>query len=581
MFCRWRLDLLICLLLAVLTFSTYAQVRFFSFVNYDDPCYITQNPNVEEGLSSESLSWSFTTNHCANWNPLTWISYLFDIQLFGINSGMLHLTNVFLHIANATILFIALRIMTGKLWQCAYIAALFALHPLHVESVAWISERKDVLSTFFWMMTMLSYAWYVRRPYYQEGASIFRYVLVLLCFLLGLMSKPMLVTLPFVLLLLDYWPLNRFQEQFSGDVGKAHKFSIIRALIWEKVPLFILAITISVATFIIQKDWKAVASINDLPIYVRFSNALISYTTYLVKMIWPFALAVIYPHPGKVLGWQFAGSLLTVACVSLMAFKAARQAPFFIVGWLWYIGTLIPVIGIVQVGAQALADRYTYIPLIGVFIIIAWGVPALVPNRRFYRSIISLCAVVIIALFTSTTWLQIKTWANSETLFEHAIETTPNNFLAHNYLADSLEKKGDLQAALHHYAEALRIKPDYELFNKNTGGALVADGKLHEAMEYFSSMLQKNPNSKNAHNGLGLILFRQGKVSEAISHYSEALKIDPLYANAHNNMGLAFFKIGKNKKAIHHFREAIKIRPGFVEANDNLRVALELKQLIN
>jgi tetratricopeptide (TPR) repeat protein len=428
------------------------------------------------------------------------------------------------------------------------------------------------------MLTMLSYAWYVKRPYHREGAGIFRYVLVLVCFLLGLMAKPMLVTLPFVLLLLDYWPLNRLQETLSGAIGKTYKFSIIRALIWEKVPLFILAITISVATYVVQSDWGAVASINDLPIYVRFSNALISYAIYLLKMIWPFALAIIYPHPGKVLVWHFAGALLTVAVISLLAFKAARQAPFFIVGWLWYLGTLVPVIGIVQVGSQAFADRYTYIPLIGIFITIVWGIPALVPNRQYYKLIITLCSVAIIALFTATTWLQIKTWANSDTLFEHALKIDPDNYLAHTYLGDNLEKRGEIKKAFEHYTKAIQIKPNYELFNINMARVLAEQGQIKEAVEYYSEALRLNPDSANAHNGLGLVLFRREKVSEAIYHFSEAIKIEPLYAEAHNNVGLALFEIGKNEKAIHHFKEAIKIRPGFVKANDNLSMALESKQ---
>jgi len=578
---RLRMDLVVCLLLATVTFFTYWQVKNYSFVNYDDDYYITDNLRVQKGISVESLKWSFTTTYYFNWHPLTWISFLIDIQLFGLDPGAFHLTNVFFHIANTLILFLVLRTMTGKIWQSAFVAALFALHPLHVESVAWVSERKDVLSTFFWLLTMLSYAWYIKRPYYQENSGIFRYLLVMVCFLLGLLAKPMLVTLPFVLLLLDYWPLKRLDKTQLSFKKKNQMLSVALPLIWEKVPLFILSAVVIVVTYIAQAQLSWISAINKFPVYVRFSNAIISYVAYLVKMIWPFKLAVIYPHSGKFLGWQSAAAFLILAGITIFAFKTAKHAPFFITGWLWYLGTLVPVIGIVQVGAQALADRYTYIPLIGIFMIFAWGFPAVFSNRHYKKLVISVLAIGLLSFFTTLTWYQVKLWANSFMLFEHAIKINPDNYLAHAYLGFVYEKHGDTKMAIKHYTEALRIKPDYEIFNRNMGRALAAQSQFEEATEFYYRALKIDPGSAFSHNEIGLILGDQGRVFEAIYHYSEAIKTEPLFADAHNNMGLALIKIGEIEKAVYHFREALRINPESSDAIINLRKAERLSDCID
>jgi len=533
---RLRSDLIFCLSLAIVTFAVYLQVKNYSFVNYDDVLYITQNPHIQKGLNLESLIWSFTTNHSANWHPLTWVSYLIDIQFFGFSPGVFHLTNVFFHIANTVILYIVLRIITTQLGQSAVVAFLFALHPLHVESVAWISERKDVLSTFFWLLTMLSYAWYAKRPYYQENAGILRYFSVIVSFLLGLMAKPMLVTLPFVLLLLDYWPLKRFRIVPSKGIGKNQDRSIILALIWEKVPFFILAVTISLVCYMAQKEWNTIATINDLPISVRFSNAMIAYVTYLIKMIWPFDLAVFYPHPGQVIAWKLLGTLLVLSCISVVAIKTAKHAPFMIVGWLWYLGTLVPVIGIVQVGEQALADRYTYVPLIGMFIMIAWGIPVLLPNRSFRRLAFGIVASAVITFFASITWFHLPIWKNSISLWENAVNVNSESAAAHNNLGNAFEENGNLTHAVEHYAEALRLKPGAVLFHRNMARALAAQGEIEQAVKHFSQALQMDPDSALSHYGLALILDKQGRLTEAICHLKEVIRINPEMAKANTHL---------------------------------------------
>ena len=573
-----RSDFLICLVLATVTFIIYWQVQNYSFVNYDDPMYITKNPNVLAGFTLEGIGWSFTKTP-AYWHPLTWISHMLDVHLYGLSPGQHHRTNLWFHIANTLILFISLKLMTGQLWPSAFVAALFALHPLHVESVAWISERKDVLSTFFWMLTMLSYAWYVKRPYYKEGAGILRYLCALLCFLLGLMSKPMLVTVPFVLLLLDYWPLRRFSDEGFNSAGEKGNRSITRALIWEKVPFLVLSTTLSISTIISGK--ATLSSLEALSIKVRLFNAAVSYVKYLWMMIWPFNLSVIYPHPGEVPGGLFASALLILVGILALALKTARQAPYFITGWLWYIGTLVPVIGITQSGSQALADRFTYIPLVGIFIIIAWGAPNLLPVRRYKNLALGLAGLILLIFFTVVTWFQLKVWTNSITLFENALNVNPNNSVAHNNLGNALEENKNLSEAIEHYQAALRLEPDTPLFHRNLARALAAQGKIELAIEHYSRALQLYPGSASAHFGLGLILDKQDRVVEAIYHYSEATRLEPFFADAHHKMGLALIKTEEVEKAIYHLKAAVEINPDLVDANMNLKKAMSLRENIN
>jgi hypothetical protein len=393
-------SLCIYLTLALATLAVFWQVLGHDFVNYDDPDYVYRNPNVQSGITLSSIKWAFTTGHAANWHPLTWLSHMLDWQLFGDNPGWHHLTNLFLHIANTLLLFAVLKRMTNALWRSAFVAAAFALHPLHVESVAWVAERKDVLSTLFWMLTIAAYLRYLERP----GTG--RYLLTLLIFALGLMAKPMLVTLPFVLLLLDYWPLGRFQfGQIVKSVGQQSRKSLnafshwklSRHLLLEKVPLFALSAISSIVTFLVQRTAGAVTSVETLPLKLRIANTFVSYLTYIQKMVWPSRLAMFYPYPDKTdLIWQTVVFALLLLIISLGVIWLMRRRRYLLTGWLWYLGTLVPVIGLVQVGDQALADRYTYVPLTGLFIIIAWGVPDLIAKWRFRKHALAASAIAVL-----------------------------------------------------------------------------------------------------------------------------------------------------------------------------------------
>jgi Tfp pilus assembly protein PilF len=605
-FFKIRLDFLVCLFLVITTLAVYWQVRDYEFVGYDDVRYVTKNPRVQGGLSLEGIIWAVTSKSVGNWHPLTWLSHMLDVQLYGMKAGGHHLTNVFFHIGNTLLLFLIFRRMTGALWRSAFIAALFALHPLHVESVVWVAERKDVLSTFFWMLTMGAYVWYVERR------GFLRYLLVLLFFILGLMAKPMLVTLPFVLLLIDYWPLNRFQFGQSSGGGSKKQRSLALRLVWEKIPLLALAAASSVVTLIVQQTWGAVSSFSAYPLNIRLANAMVSYVGYIGKMVWPSNLAVLYPHPGSLPAWQIAGACLFLVFTSFAVIRAVRRQPWFAVGWLWFIGTLIPVIGLVQVGSQAMADRYTYVPLIGIFIIVAWGLPELVSGWRYRKVAISTMAVACLSILMATTWLQVRHWKNSIVLFERALAVTDNNYVLHNNLgvafflqrkvgkaidqfreamkinpgfvdapinvAIALANKGKMDEAIGYFSEALKINPDSDKAHINMGVALEKLGRTADAIHHYSEALRINPEFDEAHNNLGVALASQEKFDEAIDHYFEALRINPRSAEVHNNLGSALFRKGKINEAVVHFQEALRIRRGFEKASNNLAKALAFQK---
>jgi tetratricopeptide (TPR) repeat protein len=559
-----RPEILICLFLVIATLAVYWQVRNYPLINYDSRKYVTENHYVKTGLTLKSITWSFTAMHASNWHPLTWLSHMLDCQLYGMNPGQHHLTNVFFHILNTLLLFIVLKRMTGALWQSGFVAALFALHPLHVESVAWVAERKDVLSTFFWMLTLWSYARYVER------SDFYRYLIVLLFFSCGLMAKPMVVTLPFVLLLLDYWPLRRFQLSFPGDRNHSQQRRFNFGLIREKIPLFLLSVASSVVTYSVQKSGGAVNSLDVIPFKSRIANAVVSYVSYIGKMLWPDNLAVFYPYPKSIALWKVMGAGLLLIILSVVFFRIKRAKPYFAVGWLWYIGTLVPVIGLVQVGMQGMADRYTYVPLIGLFIIIAWGVPDIVSKWRYKR--IGLAATIAITLVTLiiTTRLQVRYWSNSTILFEHALDVTVDNSVAHVNLGEALGEQGKTDAAVRHCYEALRIKPDLVTPHLNLGVALRGQGKLNEAVNHFSMALQIKPDCAEAHYELGDTLIRKGDFSGAIEHYLEAIRIKPDYVKAYKNLGVLLVRQNKNKAAIHNFSKAIQINPNYADVYYNL-----------
>ena len=563
----------VCLGLVLAVLVVYWPLMNHDFINLDDNVYVTENPNVRSGFTKSGFIWAFTKPHSANWHPLTWLSHMLDCQLFGLNPGMHHLTNLLFHIANSLLLFAVFMRMTRALWQSAFVAVLFALHPLHVESVAWIAERKDVLSTFFWILTMWAYVRYAEQP------RVNRYLAVVIFFVLGLMSKAMLVTLPFVLLLMDYWPLGRLQLGRRENKGKSgfHRLSFFH-LVWEKAPLFVLAAISCVLTFIVQEQGGGVASSDEFPLQTRISNALVSYAVYMGKMIWPSDLAVFYPHPGIVPRWEVIAAGLLVASLSILCIRAVRTRPYLAVGWLWYLGTLVPVIGLVQVGNQAMADRYTYIPLIGLFIMFAWGVPDLLSKWRHRQALIVICTALILSAIMVCTWMQIRHWKDGISLFKHALNVTVNNHLAHNNLGLLLLNQGRANEAIMHYLKAIKIKPRWALAHYNMGVAKAGQRKFKEAIEYYSEAIKLNPSSPTAHNNLANVLLAQKRFDAAIAHYQEALRINPDYGNAHSNLGIAFAAKGDLKEAISHFREALRAKPDDYRVRQNLERALKQRQ---
>jgi tetratricopeptide (TPR) repeat protein len=559
-----RPELLVCLFLGISILAIYWQVRNYPFVNYDDRTYVTENQHVQDGLTLKGIAWCFTAVHSSNWHPLTWLSHMLDCQLYGMNPGWHHLINVLFHILNTLLLFLVLKRMTGNFWQSSFVAAMFALHPLHVESVAWVAERKDVLSTFFWMMTLWSYTRYVERSKFD------RYLLVLLCFILGLMAKPMLVTLPFVLLLLDYWPLNRFQFEKSGYGDKSEQGRFPLTLILEKMPLFVLSAASSVVTYLAQKSSGSVSPLDAIPFKVRIANAMVSYVSYIGKMIWPHNLAVIYPYQRNILLWKIAGAFFLLLAISVVVFMMVKTKPYFAVGWFWYIGTLVPVIGLVQVGSQAMADRYTYMPLIGIFIIIAWGTPDLVPKWRYKKIGFTVLTTSVLAVLMITSRLQVTYWSDSTTLFEHAINATVDNSIAHVNLGQALIENGKIEAANRHFYEALRIKPDLVEPLLNIGIVLREKGNIDEAIDHFLKAVHFKPDCVEAYSELGMTLKNKGDFVGAVKSYLEAIRIKPDQAKFYNNIGAILAHQNKGKEAIVYFNKAIQIDPAYAGAYYNL-----------
>ncbi len=527
---------IICLVLITITLSVYLQVGSHGFVNYDDDKYLTENLYVQQGLTHQSIGWAFTATYRSTWQPVVWLSFMLGIELYGMDPGWHHLTNVMLHCANVVLLFLMLIFMTGEPWRSAFVAALFAVHPLHVESVAWVAERKDVLSMLFGLLCIVSYGWFVRR------SNITAYFTSLLFFVMGLMAKPLLVTLPFVLLLLDWWPLGRFQTDCS-----THQNALIQKkpviVILEKIPFFIAAAGSCVVTYLAQHKGGAVAPLTLYPLFLRVENALVSYIAYIIKMIWPVNLAVLYPHPETVPLWQAAGSSILLVIITFFAVKTMRKRPHFAVGWLWYLGTLVPMIGIVQIGSHAMADRFTYIPLIGLYIIIAWESAELLKKSRYRVMLVSAGAVIIIGTLISISFKQVGYWQNSLTLFQHAVDVTEKNYVAHN----------------------------------NLGLALAQQGKITEAVSHYSASLRFNPEYADTHYNMGMALAQQGNTDEAIASYNEAFRIDPFNVRARNNLGILLFQQGRIDEAIHQFQQALRIQPDAVRIRNNLKKAVAVK----
>jgi len=560
-----RRQYLICLLLVISTLAAYRQVQEFDFLNYDDNLYVVENQHVHGGLTPASIAWSFETTRAVNWHPLTWLSHLLDIELYGLNAGPHHLTNLIIHVVNTLLLFLIFRKMTGAMWRSAFVAALFALHPLHVESVAWIAERKDVLSTFFGLLTILAYIRFTRH------SGRLRYGLVLLCFALGLMAKPMLVTLPFVLLLLDYWPLGRMAAECAGPAGLAIPTKNgFMPLFQEKIPFFFLSAASCLVTFLVQYRQGGVGPLFMYSFGERVANALVSYARYMVKTVWPQKLAVFYPHPEVWPWWKIAGAALLLAAISFQALRKLKTAPYLIVGWLWFLGTLVPVIGLVQVGSQAMADRYTYIPLIGLFVVVVWGMDDLFDGRRYKRSGLGALGAACAAGMVFLTSGQAANWRDSVSLFSHAAEVTPLNPIVNNNLGTALEAEGRPAEAVNYYREAITKYPNYPDTYVNLGNALVSLGKFDEAVKQYRTAAELDPVNAKAHYNLGVVFQRRGEFEKALGHYRRALQLNPDYAEAHNNLGGVLAMQGHANQAIRHFRKALRLRPNYAGARRNL-----------
>jgi len=519
----FRLNLIICLILSLATILVYWSVSGHQFINIDDGVYVTDNRHVRSGLNRENLKWAFTTLKAEFWHPLTWLSYMLDTQLWGVNPAGYLFTNLLLHVFNTILVFLIFKMMTGATWQSSFVAALFALHPLHVESVAWIAQRKDVLSTFFWILTIGFYVFYTRRPDYK------RYLPVCLCFVLGLMAKPMLVTLPFVLLLLDYWPLGRFQSTHPSSTTGASVLVLIR----EKIPLFVLAIGFGILAFWAQKSGGGISTLASYPLAARLANAPVAYASYIGKMIWPQYLACFYPIPNNFPIWQIGGAVFLLAGISLAALKSTKHYSFFITGWLWYLGTLLPVIGLIKIGDFAMADRYTYIPLVGLFIAIAWGLPELLAKHRLKKPVLIIAAATALIALTVVSLSQVRYWTNSQTLFEHALKVTENNFFAHFALGNALMSQRKINQATVHFSKAVQIRPDKATLHNVLGRALASQGKFKEATPHFARALEIKADFAPAHYNLAIALVTRKQYTEAIYHFSEALRLHPDYAAGH------------------------------------------------
>jgi len=533
---------------AVAAFLLYLPALGHEFLNYDDDLYLTRNPHLRLGLSRAGLAWAFTTSHGANWFPLTWISWLLDYQIWGLDARGFHLTNILLHAASTALLYGVLARLTGAVGRSAFVAGVFALHPVHVESVAWAAVRKDVLSGLFWMLALWAYVRYAERPSWR------RYLPVAAFLALGLMAKPMLVTLPFVLLLLDYWPLRR------------------RALV-EKLPLFALSAASSVVTYRVQSAAGAVQGGDVYPLPVRLLNALLSYVAYLRQAFWPSDLAVFYPHRGADLPRAAAlGAGLLLAVVTAVAFGRRRSRPYLLVGWLWFLGTLVPVIGLAQVGTQAHADRYLYLPLIGLSIAVAWtGRDVLA--ARWPRAPLAFGAAALAALALVSV-RQVAYWRDSAALFTRALEVTRENAVAHLNLGLALADRREYAEARRHLEEAIRIHPASGAAHGVLAEVLAREGRREEAVERFRTALRLDPTLSRVHNGLGRALLEGGEVEEAAAHFREALRLDPAYAEAHSNLGAALLRGGSFAEAVEHLREAATLDPARGEAHDNWGVAL-------
>jgi tetratricopeptide (TPR) repeat protein len=553
-----RLSVIICLLLALATLAIYAQTATHGYVAYDDDQYVYENHWVKAGLSAANVAWAFTTFFYANWHPLTWLSYMLDFSLWGPNAGAQHLTNVAFHLASTLLLFLVLARMTKRPWRAALVAAIFTVHPLRVESVAWISERKDVLSTFFEILTLLLYVRYAAAP------GVRRYLAVALAFALSLLAKPMAVTFPVVLLLLDYWPLQRFDWPPAT--------SALRRLFLEKLPLLALSAAASVLTFLAQRSFGAVVSLSHLPLSARAANAAVAYVAYIGKAFWPSDLAVLYPSHTPGSGSALLALAILIA-VTALAWRWIKKRPYVAVGWLWYLGMLVPVIGLVQVGIQAMADRYTYLPMVGLSLALVWTIADLVESRRDLRLAVSAAAIVALAALSVAAFRQTEYWKSSRELFEHTLAVTQNNHIIQNNLGVVLAREGGSKEAIALYRAALSTVPDYAEAHANLAHELLKQAQFADAEPHLTQALAQRPDLASAHGDMGVLLAARGQFEEARQQFVRALTLAPEDADNESNLCFALTHLGRPEEAVAHCNAALRIDPNHANAKFNLENA--------
>jgi tetratricopeptide (TPR) repeat protein len=550
--------------LIIVVLTAYYQATHHEFISYDDEAYITDNAHIKEGVNCNSIRWAFTSLDVSNWHPVTWISHMIDYSMYGSDPYGHHLSNIILHILNAALLFCLLYFTTKNYWASYFVSALFALHPLHVESVAWAAERKDVLSTFFLMLTLTSYSAYVKKDNRK-----FYYVAIVL-FAVGLMSKPMLVTLPAIMLLWDFWPLERFENSAQ----------VFPKLMREKIPFLLLALLSSAVTYYAQDKGGALSSLDATPPLLRTANAFAVYISYLLKTVWPSNLAIIYPLPDKAPVLQGTIAALSIIVISITAYRAGGKHPYLITGWFWYLISLAPVIGIVQVGLQSMADRYTYVTLIGIFIVIAWGVPELLAHFQYKKEFLSVSATLVLATLTLLTWRQLGYWENSITLFRHAVQVTDNNNIAYRILGNNLARRGQVAEAMVCLSEAVRIKPDDPIAQTDLGVALAEQKSYDAAIVHYVKAIRVNPRMANAYFNLGVALQNEHRYEEAIDNYREALRLEPGKPSARSNLGMALFMLGRYDEAIYYFQDELRNYPNNRAAEQFLDYALKVKSSV-
>lgn len=561
------------LVLILLTLAAYCQVENHDFISFDDDIYVYENINIMSGINKESTVWAFTSVYAANWHPVTWLSHMIDVELYGVNPRYHHLTNLGIHIATTLLLYYLMLYTIKMPLKCLFVASMFAIHPLHVESVAWISERKDLLCGFFWCVSLFYYSKYVIEKNFKF------YMISLSSFALGLMSKPMIITLPVIFLFFDYWPLRRFSttnKHISNSPFRL-KTTLANLFLLDKIPFFFLSSISAIITIYAQHEGGATKSIAMVPIGLRIANSVTSYVKYISKMLWPADLALLYPMPVSVPPWQTIGSLLLLIGITLLVYRKRMNHPYLVTGWFWFIITLVPVIGLIQVGGQSMADRYTYIPSIGLFIVAAWGIPALTSHLPHYRVVITSFACMLVMISAVLTWQQLKHWKDSISIYRQTLKATTNNYLIHFSYGIELSENGKTDEAIEEFIKAINIKHDFIDAHNNLGLAYSEKG-LHEmAIEQYMISIKLKPDYADAYNNLGITLMEMSRHDEAIISYKKALSINNMSAITHNNLGVAYMYLNMVENAIAEFKEALSINPDNIDAKNNLTHALRFK----